>query len=104
MTMARIKEERLRQWRLEEQENIKRVSEKVHRLQQLIASGRYTLPLYVRFQTAQQYCTLPVVAVLVTDGIAAVRDSSEQTTIFKYADLVDVVAFDDAAGVPIFLG
>ncbi len=84
--------------------NTQRISEKVQRLQKLLESGQYTPPLYVRFQTKDQHHTLPVVAVLRTRDAVLVTDSKGKKVIFIFPDLVDVVAFNDAAGVPIFIG
>ncbi len=88
----------------EEYRNRKKVSEKVQRLQQLLASKQYTPPLYVRFQTQERHHTLPVVAVLRTRDAVQVTDSKGKKVIFIYPDLVDIVAFEDVAGVPIFIG
>lgn len=80
------------------------VKASISRLHYLIASEqRERLPYHVRFRTRTAYHALAVTAIQPSEvGIEAVL-ADGSSTVFIKTELIDVVAFEDALGRPVFL-
>jgi hypothetical protein len=75
-------------------------------LAEVLQSKSVALPVYVRFQTASQMTTVPVVSISVSEQGVTVQHSEGQNTSslsYMWSDLTDIVAFCDANRKPIFL-
>ncbi|MCX6137529.1 MAG: hypothetical protein NTV54_08560 [Ignavibacteriales bacterium] len=75
----------------------------VHMLQQSLLSSDYQLPIFVRFRTQEKYITVGVVALdLGAESIMISTSENSEITV-GLAELIEVVAFRDASGKPVFL-
>jgi hypothetical protein len=75
------------------------------RLESLITSSPHRLPVIVRFQTATNFHLLQCCKVIlnIESNVLVASDSSGASTSFPLSDLVDIVAFSDVSGRPVFL-
>jgi hypothetical protein len=77
--------------------------EKLDSLAKLTNAASCELPIYVRFQFNTRHLTVPVVSLLLAQNEFIIRVEGGETITVSMDELVDVVAFRDGAGKPVFL-
>jgi hypothetical protein len=80
----------------------KEIKISIRRLQSALTSSAYKLPIFVRFQTSDKYITVGVQSVSIADGSVNI-EAEDGCRIVDLQSLIAVVAFQDAAGKPVFL-
>ncbi len=78
-------------------------TDNISRLNSVLKSPDLVLPVFVRFQTEDQYLTIPVVSVDLNGTILDINTGTESIISIQLERLVDIVAFCDASGKPVFL-
>ena len=78
------------------------IKEKIEKLKNLIETHQLCLPVFVRFQTSEQYFTGPVDRISINETELTITHDSLIRTL-NPDKLVDVVAFKDSANMPVFL-
>jgi hypothetical protein len=79
------------------------IEQRVSQLSAVLSNPATMLPVFVRFQKADQYLTIPVASVDLDGGILDVTTEDGSTHSINRDSLVDIVAFVDGAGKPVFL-
>lgn len=72
-------------------------------LEEMIRTGAVTTPVFVRFQTSEQYLTVAVCDLTCDCDFLTIITSCGNTVSIKWNDLLSVVAFKDSLCRPVFL-
>jgi hypothetical protein len=75
----------------------------INMLEIALTSSSYKMPIFVRFQTLEQYITLDVHSISIIEGSVVVETDGGRHHIIDMEKLTAVVAFKDAYGKPVFL-
>ena len=81
----------------------KGIENSLTQLQEVIASSAYKLPIFVRFQSPEQYLTVAVNSISIIEGTVVIEGDSGDRLVLEMEKLTSVAAFRDASGKAIFL-
>ena len=77
-------------------------SQRLSQLSALLQNPATVLPVFVRFQKVDQYVTIPVMDVIINGDTVEVNTTDGFQSI-SLESLIDIVVFQDASGMPVFL-
>jgi hypothetical protein len=79
------------------------LTQRIARLSTQLQNPAINAPIFVRFQMTDRYLTIPVMAVALNGNTVEVKAADGLTHSINIESLIDVVAFRDVSGAPVFL-